>query len=275
LTAAPARPTNEQRIEHWTRETAQLRQLASNAPPVEPGSSLAADDDAFPFYPVSQVAWISICSAIDHHDMFLKTLCSTRTGFPFGYDTLARSAIIGAARALWVLDGPRLERIGRALRVAHEDYRQERATHEETRTLFPEHFDSYGEQIGLLDDRMARALAAGQRIGMRAGDVTARPNDTKIIRYVAERFASGESDPQLIVVGYMLGWRDGSGVAHGLRWTAMRRSAEVREDANGRPHYRASADIDKIVAAAGRVHLLTCRAVELYDRRRRSYTASG
>jgi hypothetical protein len=49
-------------LRRWWRpdgETAQLRQLTSNAPPVEPGSSLAADDDAFPLYPVSQVAWIS------------------------------------------------------------------------------------------------------------------------------------------------------------------------------------------------------------------------
>jgi hypothetical protein len=42
---------------------------------------------------------------------------------------------------------PTQKRIGRAPCVAHEGYWQERATHEETRTLFLEHFDSYGEQI--------------------------------------------------------------------------------------------------------------------------------
>lgn len=106
--------------------------------------------------------------------------------------------------------------------------------------------------------------------GMAPKAVASKPTDTAIIRHVAERVAAGEAEPELILAGYMLGWRDSSGNAHGLRWTAMRRSAEVTNDCDGRPHYRASADIDKIVATAGRVHILTCRAVDLYDQRRRS-----
>lgn len=257
-------------------EIGKLRALTSNdVLPVEPHSSLARDDEAFPRYPASQLAWQGIGSAVDHLDMMISTLAATRTAFPFGYHTLARTGLIGAARAMWVLDGTRPERTGRALRMAHEEYRQERASLGDTRKLFPHLATPCDERTAQLDHRMAEARAAGMPIGMTEDQVKSAPKDTEIIEHVAHRFALGEAEPDNIAAAFILSWRDGSGIAHAMLWPALRRSELIREEAPGRSHHKlTSGGIDEIAFAVGRVHLLTNKAMELFDRRRRSAVAA-
>lgn len=269
------RTTASQRLGRMAREISKLRTLTTDVLTVEPHSSLIRDDAAFPRYPASSLAWQGIGSAVDHLDMMICTLEATRTAFPFGYHTLARTGLIGAARALWVLDGTRTERIGRALRMAHDEYRQERAALTDTRSLFPDLATDCDQRMTLLDRRMAEARTAGTQIGMTDREVRDKPKDTEIIGHVARRFAIGEPEPDNITASYVLGWRDGSGIAHAMLWPALRRSVPIRQAGPGRSHHKLTTDIDEIAHAAARVHLLTDKAVELFDRRRRSAVAAS
>ncbi|MEN3264934.1 hypothetical protein [Pseudonocardia sp.] len=80
----------------------------------------------------------------------------SRAAFPFDCHTLARTGLVGAARALWVRDGTRSERIGRALHVAHDETSTDsNASPAKTPTR-----SSPGQGIAQLDQRNAEIRAA-------------------------------------------------------------------------------------------------------------------
>lgn len=100
MSRSPQR-TAGQRLGRMADEISKLRTLTSDVQPVEPHSSLARDDAAFPVYPASLLAWQYIGSAVDHLDMMVSTVEATRSGFVFGYETLARTGLIGMFPILW------------------------------------------------------------------------------------------------------------------------------------------------------------------------------
>ncbi|MCU1627395.1 MAG: hypothetical protein JWP64_2344 [Pseudonocardia sp.] len=59
--------------------------------------------------------------------MYLNALVENKMSFAIAPQSLARSGLLGAAHALWLLDAPsRRERRLRGLRIAHEEWRNER-----------------------------------------------------------------------------------------------------------------------------------------------------
>lgn len=68
------------------------------------GSALAADDNDWPYMPVSQVAWIGLGGAADHLDAIKRQLTNRPIPLhPYAQLTLCRSALVGACQAVWVL----------------------------------------------------------------------------------------------------------------------------------------------------------------------------
>lgn len=72
MSRSPWRTAN-QRLGRMADEISKLRTLTTNILPVEPHSSLARDDTAFPVYPVSLLAWQYIGSAVDHLESTTST----------------------------------------------------------------------------------------------------------------------------------------------------------------------------------------------------------
>ena len=177
---------------------------------------------------------------------------------------------------MWVLDGNRAERIGRALRAAHEEYRQERCALVDMRELFPTRADECDERIALLDQYMSEARAAGMQHGMTEKQVKEAPKDTDIIAHVARRFAVNQPEPDNMAAAYILSWRSGSAAAHGLIWSSRYRSERVGSVSPGRSHHRLTGGgIDNIAFAVGRVHLLTDSAAQMFNKRRRGGTVAA
>lgn len=254
-------------VEMWRAATGTSR-------PVEPGSSLAADDAAFPLNPVSHLVWFGISHAVDHLDMYLHVLVRSGHSFPIAPQTLARGGLIGAAHALWMLDAPdRRTRQLRGLKIAHEEWRNER-------TAYQELVES-GEAVAGMDNLvvvrgewMAEAVAAGESIGWTAADVRARPNDTKLIEDVLTRYESRDpAEPGMMTMPtlYTLLWRMLSGSAHAYRWSSMGRIRFAPRgsttDSNGADGYLTT-DEDQHFHSVGAMMLLINRAFELYDQRR-------
>lgn len=249
-------------VDHWRTQLLDVR-------PPEPDSSLAADDAVFPTLPSSQLAWQGIGSALDHMDLFLTALAATGTGFPIAYGTLARAGVLGAAHALWLLDWDvdETERACRALRMAHEEYRQERAAVLDVQRLMPG--KGCGPSLAVLDGLLANVLAAAESASISQDKVQERPKDGEIIEKMASRYATrGLPTDTDLVAAYSLLWRQNSGGAHGLRWPMMARASGSYLTAAGQSIRTVATTADELATNAAATHLLTQQAIELYERRR-------
>jgi hypothetical protein len=69
------------------------------------GSELWNDDQDWPYFPTSTIAWSGLVSAVDHLDA-IKRHVEARCLFSLAHLTLCRSALIGGAQAVWVLAPP-------------------------------------------------------------------------------------------------------------------------------------------------------------------------
>lgn len=258
-------------VDMWAQSTAEAR-------PVESGSSLAADDALFPLNPVSHLAWFGIAHAVDHLHMFLHVLVRDGLSFPMGPQTLARGGLIGAAHALWLLDGPdRRTRQLRGLRIAHEEWRNERNAYNDV-VKTGEAADGMEETIERRSEWMARAVAAGESIGFDAAKVTTRPLDTTLIDEVLTRYERHDpTEPGLMPMPalYRLLWQMLSGNAHGYRWSSMGRVQFVERggapDADGVDGFLTT-DEEQHFHSVGALMLLINRAFELFDQRRVRHT---
>lgn len=263
---AGPRFTDGQRLGLIAEQAGQWRARILHPAPIVPGSTLAEDDAVFPNYSVSQLVWQGLCSGVEHLEVFTSALRDTGTGFPFGYFTLARAGLQGAAHALWLLDADPLQRRRRGLKLAHEDYLQESKALADMARLMPDVAEQARERIELLEQRTGELVSAGAGLDMTSGQVTARINDTEIIEAMSRRIATGE-DAENLIAGFVLMWRRHSGSAHGLRWSLLLRSTIVREDAGG-THARITADSGELMMAASGVSLMLMEAFKLYDRYR-------
>ena len=272
--ATPSEPdqlTTTQRLaqiaaqtEHWRTMTGQLRM-------VEPGSSLAADDQILPLLPPSYLIWHGIGHAVDHLGMSMNALIETNTSFPLAPQTLARSGMVGAAHALWILDGPdRAERQLRALRMAHEEFRNERTAYREIVQIEGPN-SGFASLVAVRDEWITRTIAAGATIGKTEDQVTQRPEDTALIDSVIKRYEHVKPPEEggSLVGAYRLIWRMHSGVTHGFRWPVMYRTVitQVLSDSEAAGGLVIN-DEDQLMISAIAMGLLIARAFELYDLRR-------
>jgi hypothetical protein len=68
-----------------------------------PASDLTIDDQDWSFYPTSTVAWTALHSAVDHLNA-IRIHIEAKQQLPLAHLTLCRSALIGGAQAVWVLE---------------------------------------------------------------------------------------------------------------------------------------------------------------------------
>lgn len=255
-------------VEEWAKRT-------NTAHPIQLGSSLAADDALFPVNPVSDLAWFGIAHAVDHLHMHLHVLVRDERSFPIAPQTLARGGLIGAAHALWLLDGPdRRTRQLRGLRIAHEEWRNERNAYKDLVDA-GEAEDGMDELITRRTEWMNRAIAAGESIGFTAAEVKTRPVDTDLIKEVLTRYERdepGEPGDVSMAPIYNLLWQMLSGSAHGYRWSSMSR-VEYAEGTEGETaHGLLTTDLDTHFHSVGALMLLIERAFDLFNKRRVCHT---
>lgn len=99
---------------------ASMQERTRTATAPAPGSSLAAD--RVEGLDVESTVWYLMCVAAEHLGFAFDSIKATGCMYPSAYTTVARTALIGAANALWVLTGSsRAERRIRALRVRAND----------------------------------------------------------------------------------------------------------------------------------------------------------
>jgi hypothetical protein len=268
----PLRLTDEQRL-LWTAERVKVWRTYIEQPHVvAPGSVQAEDDKIFSLLPPSHLIWHGIMHAVDHLDMFINALVENGKAFPLAPQTLARSGVVGAAHALWMLDEPdRAERQRRALRMASEEFRQERTALREIKNIGGAESAGVQQVIDTRTEWVARAVATGASLGLTAKDFEQRLNDTDIIdavakRYVATTTGSAEHD---LVTTYRMIWRTHSGTAHALRWPALHRTEILGRFAHGGASGRVSAGgLPALSMSASAMTLLIGRAIDLYEEQR-------
>ncbi|MGA7133371.1 MAG: hypothetical protein WBZ15_13700 [Mycobacterium sp.] len=189
-------------IESW-------RQTIRNAFVPQQHSELWADDQDWPHFPTSTVAWVGLASTVDHLDAIKRHL-QARVLFSFAHLTLCRSALIGAAQAVWILGPPDSHtRIKRSRTVTADMYRKH--------LKYIEGLQEQAETPHIGTDTVATTLtelvhdlgekrnADGQRSDL---------DTTKMIEEAAD-LAFGQ--PKLTREA-ILCWRSSSGAAHGFFW---------------------------------------------------------
>lgn len=240
------------------------RQRTDQPPMIVPNSSLGKECTAFPAMPVTSLAWQAILSAVDHLEMFHATLVATGKVFVYGYYTLARSAGICAARALWVLDAPtRDERIRRGLIMALNEHRQELATLKEMRGLGDEP-EALAKRITTSEDRIKEVIEAAKQLGL--GDISeCRVVDTGILPEVLARIPAKDAASR--TAAFTVNWRISGGTAHGQLWPGLLRTTETMT-IDGQHYARVTAGgLEALEMIAAAAHSLTARAIELFGLR--------
>ncbi len=237
-----------------------------------PTSVQADDDKIFSAIPPSHLIWHGILHAVDHLDMFMNALVENGTAFPLAPQTLARSGVVGAAHAMWLLDqDDQAERQRRALRLIVEECRQENTAMREISAIAGHLTADVQKVIATRDAWTARAVQAGATLGMTEQQVKQRPEDTAIIDLVTKRYVATTPN-QLnrdLVTTYRIIWRTHSGTAHGLRWPALHRTEILGQFARGGHSGRLTAGgLPTLTMSAAAMALLIKRAIELYEERR-------
>ncbi|MFE5537096.1 hypothetical protein [Streptomyces sp. NPDC056492] len=211
---------------------------------VDPNSSLGADDRLYSEFTVSAAAWHGLVTAVEHTGFFFTALSATKTMYPSAYYTVLRTALLGAAQAVWVLaPSARAERQKRALTVA--------ATNTEERRKFVADLPAATAELrALRDTEVAKVRqklldidAAARRLGHPAGvGAKWRLNATEVVKQAAATgLEATVRDTPLVF------WRMTSGHVHGhayTRWMQIERD-KVLHSADGTTWARATADLTR------------------------------
>jgi len=154
-------------VEQWFQRTVR--------PPlaVAANSSLARDGKAYPPLPASHVAYGAMVTAVEHLEFLRVSFLATgRMLPPTAYFTLLRTALMGAAQALWVLKpANRRTRVEHALKIARDDIRQRRG---QLSVELPPHLgydDGVSAERTRLDRQLEQLQAAAAAVGLEAARV--------------------------------------------------------------------------------------------------------
>lgn len=204
-----------------------------------PGSSLATDDQVHPEMPCSQLAWWGLSMGVEHLDATVALMEhqveKDKPIFPAATYTVLRGAMLGASQAALLLCTPRREdRINYALRIAHEEYRQEFNFRDTiiNHAAVPE----TERQTVTNSDFLERAQNGMHRVKAlletRDGP-KGKLTDTKMIELAAKVVYRG-ADADMLHLGAEMEWRLGSGSAHGrlLMNTHRPQAFTLEEDGN-------------------------------------------
>jgi hypothetical protein len=203
-----------------------------------PTSDLAEDDQDLPWLPLSQLAHLGLQSAADHLDAVRYRVESKRL-FAVADLTLSRSALVGAAEAVWLLaPDDRSVRLLRARRLASYAAKHHVQYLTELLQLDPEH-----ETTNLvLDHAVSRKAELSDRretLGERT-----KLETTQMIKEAAEAVFDSALTAEV-----SLEWQSGSGVAHGLSWSLLGTPDTVEvgpPDSTGLTEFHAKATLGRM-----------------------------
>jgi len=236
------------------------------------GSSLAADDRAYPDYAASQVAWTGIRSAIDATAMFFTSLAADQTPHETGHRALTRAGLTDAALAVFVLAGDRPTRIRPALRAAHDDLgAMERAIRDLHAARWS---DPSSEQEGdderwqatfqHIDKRRDRLRAAADAAGLSYAALKRPPTFREMVDYAAGQVPDDRGDDLLYALRMSLVQLNAA--SHSLRWHAILTATHAVDTPEGTRARLVTTATDLFLAAGGAMTLAP-RALELFRAR--------
>lgn len=267
-------PTSTEHQLRWAADQVRgWRRWIATARPVHPGSSLAVDDKILRVLPPSRLAYHGIAHALDHLDLLVTAVeRSAGSTAALAPQTLAHSGALGAARALWVVDGPgRVQRMRRALALAHDEFEHERAALQEVGTL-PRAAPGLAQEIDLRTRWMADAVRAGLRIGITAGEVATPVDPSSIVDDVVGRYVEdGPAGARDLVAAYRIVWRTHRATGRGRRWPTTVAVTTGAGPAGGFGSRVGAGGHEGLIRSAVAVALLLDRAIGLYERRRHGH----
>ncbi|RYD13983.1 MAG: hypothetical protein EOP90_15645 [Lysobacteraceae bacterium] len=239
-------------------------------------SDLAGDDRHYRSFPTSRAASFCIGSAIDHLALARITIELSKQLRPFALYTVARTSLLSASRAVWMLyPDDRAERQRRGLEMAFADAKNFKSLVSKSRGGSPIPLTKLQQEVADRQSEECRAdlahvKAAGKELGMKFGPKDSRPTETSIIADAAkwcDRENSGSAHASNLL------WMTNSGYAHGLSWPTKWSRAIVTGD-SGASEGRIRATVPEIAQALGAAFLMTQAAVALYGDRSRPQSDS-
>ena len=187
----------------------QWQKRTENAYVPLPNSALAADAEDWPYFSVPTVAWSGLIAASDHLSA-IRSHIEARDLFSLAHLTLCRSALVGAAQAVWVLaPDDRQQRIRRGRTVASYLYKYHLNFLRKLQGSSDEPHVGTDTVAALVEQRRGELRAIRQADGDRS-----ELNTTEMI----ESAASSAFADQNKVDETLLAWQGGSGAAHGQPW---------------------------------------------------------
>lgn len=222
----------QRRLAITLRVLSDWRPLLQEPIPVQPGSSLAADDEAYPEHPASQVAWAGIASAIDHLDLLISSWRATGNTYPNAHRSVARQALVGGAQAVWVLGGPTDQRIGRGLRVVWDDLRSYEGMLTDAGKLLSFNPEMAARSVQLVAERKVALKEAGGKVGLSNTKLRNRPTAEEMVDEAARHVPMDDLgiEPR---VAFRMMLRQQNGFSHALRWSSLTAVKAYRTTASG------------------------------------------
>lgn len=225
-----------QAVEKWVEMTSSEPLRCSQ------GSVLRDDDRASSSYPVSVPAWIAIVQSVEHLNAIRLLFQGTGALFPSAYFSMARPALLGACRAVWILSpGAREERQRRAWLCRKEE--ADGVIGMTSDILKNQRFNTL-PNAGDLRATAEKAKASAKVIDddliamLKARGSTTRIDLTKMVEQAARHVFGSHSDP-FLESGVLFNWRTSSGDAHALSWQMqLRNPTPITKRDESEPGYR-------------------------------------
>lgn len=193
------------RLDRW-------RTVIASRPAPAQDSDLAGDDKIWPWAPATTLCIVSLGSAREHLHA-IRLLVETKQLFPSATSTLARSALMSASVAVWMLEPDQPdERQRRMLSFALEDYRNHLAYGRQVRTTFHAN-DIHSTAPEQLERMQKRSDEVRQKLEALGGKIEWNMTDTVIPAAMRATVPTERQRAQ-----FESRWRVTSGAAHGFIW---------------------------------------------------------
>ncbi|GAB2600174.1 hypothetical protein [Pseudactinotalea suaedae] len=230
----------------------------------EPGSELATDNDAGLGIPMYQPARHAMLAAVQHLNL-ARHAVEARQLFPIAHYSVLRGALLGSARAVWLLaPHDQVERQQRTLRAVYDSHRR---------------FRQYVEGSGMDPERVDLGATMFAQL---AADAKKRWHPTATLR-----MDRPPTETEVVAAGAQVTFRDvdqvesvkrlwmqASGDAHGLPWPAMTRPSTKVTQQGWLPGYSrrmitvtSGVDLHEFENSFSLVFRMTRRAWSLFDQR--------
>lgn len=222
-------------LKEMLQETVAYMKWSEESFDVASGSSIDLDDRAFTEVSMRETVMSPIKAAIDQLLLTTVTIDKWPDGIRgFAHSTLLRSAITSASTAVWILEPSSKERRLRALRVAHENLRNE--------VNYLSAFDTSSIQDPEFDETEAAAYVAARKskkealvqngidLGYLRKEITERAHESKIVDAVSRTMPTGDEHRYYGATQLISEWRLLSGRAHGLPWPTTFSDSQPTED---------------------------------------------